>query len=55
VYFKTANCLATGKTPFKAQAPVTAFFSMGARKHIKIRLFLSLSWKWLFREGKKKQ
>jgi hypothetical protein len=31
--FKTANCLATGKTPFKAQAPVTAFFSMGARTH----------------------
>jgi hypothetical protein len=42
--FKIANCLATEKIPFKAQAPVIAFFSKGART-FKDRLFFVLKQK----------
>jgi hypothetical protein len=38
---KTANCLAIRKTPFKAPAPVTAFFSKGARTHKDPPVFVS--------------
>jgi hypothetical protein len=51
---KTANCLATGETPFKAQAPVTAFFSKGARTHKDHPVFV-LTGKGCSEKVKKKQ